>query len=373
MSEELYKEFEPHQASDWAAQVARDLKGKGSASDFNWQLTDNQTINPFSIAERPTFIPSETFDSWHIGEEILVGNNILAANQLLLEALASGADAPQLVLEEDFNPNHLEALLQNVLLEYIHVHFVYVATDAKNIVKLLQHFYDLLVKKNLPLRRVAGSFELALSAGDSLFLHPDLLFWTAEHLPSFRIVVLNGQPAHRGVASASQELADVLKQGNDCLAHLTALGWKAKNVNQLFAFAMSVGTSYFVEIAKFRALRLLWGNLLAAYEVQNLDTLPPIYARFATLSFDENENTNRIRATTMAMSAVLGGADTLTVLPADKRGDTAFARRIARNVQHLLKMESYLDRVKDPASGSFYIEQLTEKLAEEAWAIFQKN
>ena len=99
--------------------------------------------------------------------------------------------------------------------------------------------------------------------------------------------------------------------------------------------------------------------------------MPPIIASFASLSLDENENTNMIRATTMALSAVSGGVDTLDVLPSDYR-NSPFGRRIARNVQHLLKMESYMDKVSDPSAGSYYIEQLTETIATKAWEKFQQ-
>jgi methylmalonyl-CoA mutase len=111
--------------------------------------------------------------------------------------------------------------------------------------------------------------------------------------------------------------------------------------------------------------------MMKAYGIEKED-FPSITAYFSSLSFDENENTNMIRATTMALSAVTGGVDTLNVMTADHKG-SAFHRRMARNVQHLLKMECYLDRITDPAAGSFYIEQLTAKIAETAWQKFKQR
>ncbi|MBK9488574.1 MAG: hypothetical protein IPO07_07135 [Haliscomenobacter sp.] len=129
-----------------------------------------------------------------------------------------------------------------------------------------------------------------------------------------------------------------------------------------------------MEIAKLRALRLLWQNVLKAYGVQT--SALEIAAHFAPASQDEHPNTNLIRAATQAMSAVIGGANQLYVLPSNAslhESPTPFTRRIARNVQHLLRLESHLDKVIDPAAGSYYIEKLTEELAHKAWAIFQQN
>jgi methylmalonyl-CoA mutase len=140
-----------------------------------------------------------------------------------------------------------------------------------------------------------------------------------------------------------------------------------KEITQTICLSISIEKSYFLQIARLRALRLLWYNLLANY-----DTVPtelPINVIFNTTEVSDNENQQLIEAATMAMSAVLGGATRLTVLPATFE-DTAFAQRIARNVQHLLKMESYLDKVIDPAAGSYYIETLTEDLAQRAWERF---
>ena len=131
---------------------------------------------------------------------------------------------------------------------------------------------------------------------------------------------------------------------------------------------VQIGSSYFVEIAKLRAFKLLWGNVLTAYNA--VPTLPRLFATTSPLKANDDVNIHKIQATTQAMSAVMAGIETLTVAPSEPND---FGRRIARNVQHLLSLESYLDRVADPAAGSYYIEKLTEQLAEAAWAEFQKQ
>jgi methylmalonyl-CoA mutase len=158
---------------------------------------------------------------------------------------------------------------------------------------------------------------------------------------------------------------------NSFFNHLTDRNYTPSQINAVLQFSISVDKSYFINIAKIRALKLLYLNLMKAYHIEN-EALAPIEANFASLSFDENVNTNMIRATTMALSAVSGGVARLNVLPADPK-NTPFTRRIARNVQHLLKMESYLDKVADPSAGSYYIEQLTEMIATKTWDYFQKK
>src|SRR5690606_19484509 len=122
-----------------------------------------------------------------------------------------------------------------------------------------------------------------------------------------------------------------------------------------------------------RALKILWANVLEAYGVKV--QMPFIEVHFAPESQDNNINTNMIRAATQALSAVIGGADRLYVLPANAalgEASMSFTRRIARNVQHLLQMESHVDKVFDAGAGSYYIEKLTNILAEKAWAKFQE-
>ena len=132
---------------------------------------------------------------------------------------------------------------------------------------------------------------------------------------------------------------------------------------------VQVGTSYFLEIGKIRALKHLMANALRDLSIEG-GTLPGIDAYLAPQAYSEDIHTNKIRATCMAMSAVIAGVDRLTVLPSDgEEGAKAddFSRRVARNVQHVLMLESHLDHVVDPAAGSYYLENLTQQLAVKAW------
>ena len=144
--------------------------------------------------------------------------------------------------------------------------------------------------------------------------------------------------------------------------------------NQHLQFSVAISTSYFVEIAKIRALKILWANVLNGFGLAE-EPLPPIAAHLAAETQTDEQEYNMIKAATQAMSAAIGGASLLYLPPADllTQGESSpFTRRIARNVQHLLQMESYLDQVVDPAAGSYYIEHLTQRFCEQAWKKFQQ-
>ena len=170
-------------------------------------------------------------------------------------------------------------------------------------------------------------------------------------------------------------LVEALKKGNDILETINNLGLDIKNHHSQIQFSISINDNYFASIAKIRALKLLWQNVLTAWD-KDLVANSPIEVHLTPNSQTEEDNYNKIKATTQAMSAVIGGADRLYIYPSDafqNENGTTFSRRIALNVHHLLEQESYLDRVIDPSAGSYFIEELTNRIAEKAWQQFQNQ
>jgi methylmalonyl-CoA mutase len=166
--------------------------------------------------------------------------------------------------------------------------------------------------------------------------------------------VVNGAAHHEQGATAVQELAFTLAEASDRLA-------AGQGVEGL---AFGVGSVYFMEIAKLRAARLLYARVAEAYGVKPETRIHAVTA-FSNKSIYDPW-TNLLRSTTEALSAVLGGADSLRVLAA------GYPARLARNVQLILKEEAHLDKVADPAGGAWFIENLTASLAAEAWKLFQQ-
>ena len=142
-------------------------------------------------------------------------------------------------------------------------------------------------------------------------------------------------------------------------------------------FTLSVGSNYFMEIAKLRAVRLLWSTLIEQYQpacdCAYRITLNTVASSWNKTLYDPY--VNMLRSTTEAMSAALGGADSIALKPFDiaYKQEDEFSSRISRNVQIILKEESYFDKVVDPAAGSYYIENLTNSIIEHAWSLFRKT
>jgi methylmalonyl-CoA mutase len=349
---------------DWRRQLEKDLKGK-PWTDLQWHLGDDIVVDPFYhpdqyFPQRLPLLAGQAKAPWAIGESLEI-TTLKLGNQEILAALEGGAEALELHLSSPMGAEEWAVLLENVQLEYIALSLVFSEINQEPGV-FLEGLKAYLTKQEFELEKLHGSIDFGKK--------PFPIATLQKYLPGFKLGVVDGLGLHQGHAASVQELAGLLQAGEAYLA--AASPTELELVAQSILFKVAIGKSYFVEIAKLRALHILWFNVLKAYGIQKANV--SIAAHFAPESQDENANTNMIRAATQAMSAIIGGAQELYVLPSNVgagEAPTPFSRRIARNVQHLLRQESYLDKVQDPAAGSFYVEKLTEELARKAWAIFQ--
>ena len=172
----------------------------------------------------------------------------------------------------------------------------------------------------------------------------------------------------------TQELGFALAWGNEWLSVLTDKGLTVDKVANRIKFNFGISSNYFMEMAKFRAARMLWAKIVSAYK-PNCDCASKIEMHAQTSQFNMtiyDAHVNLLRSQTETMSAALAGVNSITVTPFDityKQPDE-FSERIARNQQLLLKEESPFNKIVDPAGGSYYIETLTASIAEEAWKLF---
>ncbi len=192
--------------------------------------------------------------------------------------------------------------------------------------------------------------------------------------PHAHLLSVDLRPYHEAGASAEQELGLSLAALCDIVVRLHDRGVLANQVVETLQWIVPVDTSYFVAIAKLRALRLLIPQVLEAFNVEVAPSAPHIQS--VTSQRTETRYgpyVNLLRGTTQAASAIIGGCDVLTVRPfsASFANPSDFAHRLARNTQHLLRAESHLDHVADPAAGSYYVEVMTDQLARNAWSLFQ--
>ena len=356
----LFSEFAPATKQDWLNKIEKELKGR-PFEDLQWQLGEFGIVEPFYVAEdvaKTTPIRMPLFCK--IGEDILV-ENAKTANENLLEGLLNGVNAPGIHFIRNPQMKTWEKVFEGVEADWIETHFYWKNASWKDWQSILSEFQEYNSSKNKPLAEINGAIHFEPGNEDFSTLAADLKHWESV-FPFFKFITVSGKTNWQGKEHVVDELRATIQQGIEVLDKLTDEGLDAKTIADNLQFSVYVGTSYFIEIAKLRALHLLWANVLKAYNVE-VDTVK-IDVEFAPQTQDENPNTNLIKATTMAMAAHIGGAARLTVLPSK---DNAFGRRIARNVQHLLQMESHFGKVNDPSAGSYYIEVLTRRMVEQVW------
>lgn len=364
----LFSDFPTTTKAEWLQKVAKDLKGR-PIEDLEWHLDEKLSFTPFyhpedQAAAAPSIDMGKTeANDWAIGA-LVETTEPKAANQQLLSALAGGVNSPLLKPKSDAD---LPLLLAEVQLPYVSLHIDDIQFPEQGHALLQTISQQASFQPDCK-----GSLYLSPTADAPLASWQSLLQYAMENTPSFHICTIDGRQDFAGTQSVPQKLSKLLQQAAQFLADLVNAGFSAAQVAGRMQFAVSIGTSFFVEIAKLRALRLLWANVLKAYK---LDLSLQLHVHLAMPENETDPHTNMIRASTQALSAAIGGCNTLFVPPATQNTPESakdFHYRIARNVQHILKMESYLDRVTDPAAGSYYIEKLTERFAEEAWKEFQQ-
>ena len=202
------------------------------------------------------------------------------------------------------------------------------------------------------------------------------LIEATEALPGYKVIGVNALSLNNAGAYIYQELGYALAWGNEYLNQLTEAGVPAAKVAKKMKFNFGIGSNYFMEIAKFRAARMLWADIVAQYLGEDdckCAAQMHVHAETSTFNLTVFDSyVNLLRTQTEAMSAALGGVDSMTVTPFDKAYETPndFSERLARNQQLLLKEESHFDKVVDPAAGSYYIENLTASIAKQAWDLF---
>ncbi|MFC4769700.1 methylmalonyl-CoA mutase family protein [Effusibacillus consociatus] len=199
--------------------------------------------------------------------------------------------------------------------------------------------------------------------------------WAIRNAPQLQTILVEGHPYHNAGGSAVQELAFSLATAVEYIRALLNRGSSIEEIASKIRFSFSIGSNFFMEIAKVRAARMLWANIVRAFggsdEVQKMT----IHARTSAWTKTIHDPyVNMLRSTTEAFAAIVGGVDSLHVSPFDEAIRTAdeFSRRIARNTQFILEQEANLSRVVDPAGGSWYVESLTDSIAQKAWELFQQ-
>lgn len=199
--------------------------------------------------------------------------------------------------------------------------------------------------------------------------------WAVKEMPNFSTIAVKTHVYHDAGATAAQEIAYALATGVEYLRQMESRGVGAEETACRTRFAFSIGSDFFMAIAKFRAARALWSRVISASGGSKEAQKMRIHARTSIWNKTKlDPYVNMLRATTEAFAAVAGGCESLHVGAFDEviRPPDEFSRRIARNTQLILRDECHFDHVIDPAGGSYYVETLTDELARKAWGLFQE-
>jgi methylmalonyl-CoA mutase len=301
-------------------------------------------------------------NSWKNAFYILV-KDCKESNEKALEVLMKGVDA--LVFELTETSQDLDLLIKSIELPYIHMTFI-----PRNLEQLRWIL-------NGPGKTSKSTISISIDLVEKEIFRNE--FRTiAEQIKEHQLPIFlaDGFKIQQCGASISQELAYLMACGNDYLQRLLNHGLTIDEAAACIHFRVGIGSGYFEEIAKIRALRLLWSNVVKQYDpIHSCSYNCRITAQTGSMNKSAKDpNTNLLRQTTEAMSATVGGIDQLVVLPFDfdtTKGSSTLSERMAINLSLILREESYLHAVIDPAGGSYTIEDLTDKLAEKAWLLFQ--
>lgn len=369
--EKLFTGFNTVSSQQWKEQIIKDLKG----IDFNtllWKTANGFDVKPFYTAEDVTAgEPVFTHHDWEIAEWISVKDE-KQANHDALAALNGGASA--LVFHLDGNRN-LEQLLAGIYIEHIAIQFV-LDNDVELFGKQLGQLIGERKLDPAGLRLSVNYDVLSHLAGQGQWLSTengdmeDVCRVYSWPFNAHKLVV-DVQLYQNAGASQVMELALSLSHYNEYLNFFESRGLDLKALNGGVQFNVAVGSDFFMEIAKLRALQQLVPLINKAY---GINAEPYIACSTSGLTQTvKDAYTNLLRTTTQAMSAVIGGAGMLEVCPFDGlyQEPDNFSRRMARNQQIILKEESYLNKVADIGAGSYYIESLTNQLATQAWELFK--
>ena len=390
--EKLFDQFPPVSTEEWRAKVEVDLKGADFNKKLVWRTNEGFNVQPMYRAEDikdlkttdslpgeyPFVRGTKTNNDWYIRQEIEVCCP-KAANEKATEVLGKGVTSLGFKLKEDIDAEGLKTLLAGIDLAKVEVNFDCCPNKALQLAKDLVE----VVKAAGAADTFSGSigfdpFRRLLKHGkdfpkDIKALAAEIVKAVAE-VKNLRVLAVNTDKLCNAGAYIYQELGYALSWGNEWISQLTDAGIDATEAAKRIKFNMGISTNYFMEIAKFRAARMLWAQIVKQYEPK-CDCACKMNVHATTSEFNQtifDAYVNLLRSQTESMSAALAGVDSITVTPFDKqyKNPDEFSERLARNQQLLLKEESHLDKIVDPAGGSYYVETLTMSIANEAWKLF---
>ena len=394
--EKLFSEFQAPTTQEWLDKIQVDLKGADFQKRLVWRTSEGFNVQPFYRREdveklqTPNALPGEfpfvrgnkkDDNTWYIRQEINAADANVA-NAKAKDIMNKGIDSLAFKIPgSSVSAEFVEQLLDGIYCDCVELNFNTCKRHSVELAQLLVSYFD---KKGYDKEKIVGSIDwdpmekIVMKGKDVeplLKFAPELVN-TLKDYPNFRCIAVNAVSLNNSGAYIVQELGYALAWGNEYMQQLVDAGVEPTLAASKIKFNMGISENYFMEIAKFRAGRMLWAQIVKQYEPK-CDCACKMCVNAVTTSYNMtlfDAHVNLLRSQTEAMSAALAGVHSIVVTPFDAAYEESndFSERIARNQQLLLKEECHFNTVVDPSAGSYYIEQLTTSLANEAWKIFLK-
>lgn len=391
----LFLDFPPISAEQWKEKIVKDLKGADYDKKLVWKTGEGFDSQPFyrnedlnhiaGLSSYPGDFPftrgnKTNSNNWLVRQDIQV-DDVQSANEKALGIRLKGVDSLGFQLgKKTLSFELVDSLLNNIRADVMELNF------STNFPLELVKIIDELAKKyNRDLDKIRGSVEFdpigeycvsvaAQKNFDNKLKQLEDVVHASSLLKNFHPITVDGSVFQDSGSGIVSQLAFTLAKGADYLTYLTSKSFEIDEIAPKIRFHFSVGSNYFMEIAKFRAARYLWSKIVNAYGLSDADNAA-MFIHCSNSSFNKtvyDPYVNMLRTTTETMSSVIGGIDSMSVLPFNAvfEKTTVFSERVARNQQLVLKGESYFDKVVDPAAGSYFIENLTNNIIHETWKLF---
>ena len=396
-NQKLLTEFPPISTQQWEEKIRVDLKGADYERKLVWRTLEGFKVNPYYRSEDlkgkeylntlPGEFPytrgAQTDNNWEIRQDVDV-SDVKTANENALFILDRGVTSLGFGVgckKSKANINgapELDSLLKNIHINCIGLYF----QSGHNTPEIIKYLSEVVSKRNLNKEEITGSAcydplgYLTIKGAWGKSEEADFasvketIEFAESNLPNYRVLAVNGQHFANAGSSVVQELGYALAMAAEYLTKLSEAGLSGEAIANHLQLNLGVGTNYFMEIAKVRAARHLFSKLFEAFGVKQTVFINSFTSNFQNTVYDPYVNV--LRATTESMAAVIGGTNALVVKPFDQiyKKSEKTSERISRNIQIILKEESYFDKISDPSAGSYYIENLTDSVIEESWNLF---
>jgi len=398
MTEKLFNDFPPVETRQWEEHIQKDLKGADYEKKLVWKTSEGFSVRPYFRDEDLKNIPyldtvpgqqpflrgTRTDNNWLIRQGFTVNGSLELINQRVLNALNRGVESIgfRLDKEKDYTEKDLADLLKGVFLPAVEISFEGVTCKRPQILKA---FLDYIKSEGADPSLVRARFEfnpLGQAYADGRNLsdeEPEVLktlIESCKEYPHINVTCVRGYDFRNNGSGIVQEMAFSMAMGAEYLHLLKEKGMDLSLAARSIHFHTGIGSHYFLEIAKFRAIRVFWNRILEELGISNPEDRK--IRLHATTNFWNQTAydmyVNLLRGTTQAMSAAVAGVDSLEVIPFDRvvKVGNDFSDRLARNIQIILKEEAHFDRVTDPAAGSYYVENLTQSILAESLKIYDQ-